>query len=369
MFGSTDYKGIPKLTKINYSVWKRAVRMMLMSKRCLEIVERTEDEPEPPMPLGDSADLAEIKEYNRSLERFQDRWDAYRARLGEAGNIINHSLTKEAESYVKSTTDPAEMWDILKERMDSTDNPVLQRNIRRDFDTIQHDGKETVEKYITKLRDFQRALEETDDPISDKAIMSKILVSLPPAWEIKIAAIEDDPLLTLDKLERVLCNYQGKIAAIKAKDVALTTRGRGGYRGRGRGRGGNRGAYQGTMDKVTDGRITKDVECYHCLQKGHYQATCPLKIEAEEKRKERKAAWEQANVATKTEDVDREEEISFMVKHYLDEPVNDWVLDSGATGHMCFDRTAFENLKRLPQTRQVYLGDGSGVGAYGIGTV
>jgi len=362
MSGDTaEYKGIPKLTAVTYAAWKRAVTMALMSERCIDIVERNENEPEPPLPLPEDADPDDVREYNKAYEKYQDRWENYRARYGRAGWLLNQSLTKESETYVKDTTDPAEMWDILKTKMDSKDNSVLQRTIRRDFQDIRHDGKEPIEEYIRKLREFQRALEGTPDAINDRAIMSKILLSLPAAWETKIAAIEDDDSLTLDKLERVLRNYQSRINAAKSHDVALATRGRGNHRGRGRGN---------YRDRVQGSRVSKDTECWHCLQKGHMQSSCPLRAEREKRQKERKEARDKANVVPKVEEVDSEKEMSFMVKHYYDEePETEWVLDSGATGHMCCDRKAFETLKRLPNAKVIYLGDGSEVGAYGIGTV
>ena len=47
----------------------------------------------------------------------------------------------------------------------------------------------------------------------------------------------------------------------------------------------------------------------------------------------------------------------------------EWVLDSGATGHMCCSREDFRSLVKLPKDKKVYMGDGSEVPAYGIGTV
>ena len=111
--------------------------------------------------------------------------------------------------------------------MNSKDNLLLQRMIRRDFEDIKHDGKEPIAEYIRKLREFQRALEGTPYAINNRAIMPKFLLSLPAAWETKIAAIEDDDSVSLDKLERVLHNYQSRLNTVKTHDVALATRGRG----------------------------------------------------------------------------------------------------------------------------------------------
>ena len=51
--------------------------------------------------------------------------------------------------------------------------------------------------------------------------MSKIMHSLSAAWETKVAVVEDDEDLTLDKLERVLRKYQSRLNAVKSHDVAF----------------------------------------------------------------------------------------------------------------------------------------------------
>ena len=126
------------------------------------------------------------------------------------------------------------MWCILQEKLDSKDNVGFQQSIRRDFQDIKHDRKEPIESYIRKLREFQCALEGTPDAINDDSLMSKLLLSLLAAWETKVAAVEDDNDLTLDKLERVLRNYQSRLNIVKSHDVALSIRDRGGARNHGK---------------------------------------------------------------------------------------------------------------------------------------
>src|SRR5947209_5376171 len=264
------------------------------------------------------------------------------------------------------------MWDVLKDKMDSIDNAGLKRSIRKTFHEVSHDGKETIDAYIRKLKECQRALEGTKHSIKDNEIMSKVLVTLPPAWDTKVLAIEDDQNLTLDKLERVLRNLQTKLSNRKTSNVALATRGRGSYRGRGRGG-------RGTNNGVSTGRVVKpNIECWYCLQKGHIQETCSLKIEKNKREKERKAARDggardKVNVVKKeVEDVSsavEEVEMSFMVKHYSSETQGEWILDTGAMGYMCADPGSFESLKRLPNPKKITMANGSEEDAYGEGTI
>ena len=75
------------------------------------------------------------------------------------------------------------------------------------------------------------------------------------------------------------------------------------------------------------------------------------------------AVKEESSVVASTE-----KEMSFMVKHYSSFP-REWVLDSGATGHMCCSREDFGSLVKLPKEKKVYLGNGSEVPAEGVETV
>ena len=347
--------------------------MALMSERCYDIVKGNEVVQKAPIPLPDdelSSTPEAINECNKTYQRYEVRLADYKSRFGKAGWLIKQSLTRETEIYVKDTTNPAKMWRILQEKLDRKDNVGLQRSIRRDFQDIKHNGKEPIESYIRKIREFQRALKGTPDAINDDSLMSKVLLFLPAAWETKVAAVEDDEDLTLDKLERVLRNYQRRLNAVKSHDVALSTRDRGGARNHGR-RFQRDNTKDGSSNKVSDGRVSKDTECYHCLQKGHMQMSCPLRMEKEKRGKERMekdkanvtAVKEESNVVASTE-----KEMSFMVKHYSTFS-REWVLDSGATGHMCCSREDIRSLMKLPKDKKVYMGDGSEVHACGVGTV
>ena len=108
------------------------------------------------------------------------------------------------------------------------ENLVHQRVIRKQYSDVIHDGKEIIDEYINQLKEFQRALNGTMDPISDDALVNKIITTLPAEWDLKLRIIEDVPDLTLVKLEKVLRSYQITLNARKVQDIALTTKGRNG---------------------------------------------------------------------------------------------------------------------------------------------
>lgn len=306
-----EYKGIPKLKGITFPAWKKAITMALRSENCLRIVEQQEGIPECPEPLDEGATRPQKTEHERIMATYKVELQSYEARIGKAGWMIYQSLTPESETYVKDTVDPIKMWKVLHNRMDTKGNKVLQRSIKRDFHDLKLQHKEPIEDYIRKLRDFQTALEGTTEAINDSAIVSQILVTLPSSWDTKVSAIEDNDDITLDELEKILKNYQRKIANREARDIALATKGHitAGNQGR------KREEKTKEVDRIINGRVTKDMECWYCLQKGHYQISCPLRIEKERRRKERESL--KANLASETPGQDKqEEERNFMAIGY-----------------------------------------------------
>src|SRR5437588_12962364 len=61
--------------------------------------------------------------------------------------------------------------------------------------------------------------------------------------------------------------------------------------------------------------------------------------------------------------------MSFMVKHYSSEFQGEWILDTGATGHMYTDQRSFVSLKRLTKLKKINMANGSEEDAYREGTI
>jgi len=365
-----DVRGVPKLTMLTFSAWEKAMTLALMAEGCMEIVNGIEDSPDAPLPLQGNPTPEEMIINDKANAEYRREYRSFTTRSGKAAWMISQTLGEGIDSFIKDTNDPFVMWGLLKDAMDTRGNPVHQRAIRKRFSDLVHDGKGTIDDYISKLKGYQRAMFGTDDPISDTALVNKIVTTLPKEWNVKLRAIEDDEDLDLTKLERILRNYQVVITSEKIDNIALAAKGKRGPKGKKTGG-------KPVDRRVTEGRVSKDkdkdIDCWYCLQIGHYKVDCPIRKEVRKRAEDRKAGKkDKANIVEEVEDIasGNEEEKAFMAKHYsYESPANDWVLDSGATGHMCHDRQAFESLRRLPSTKKVILGDDTEVGAYGIGTV
>ena len=363
-----DLKDIPKLTILTFPAWQKAMSLALMAEGCMDIVNGEEEEPEPPEPLTGEVTDEDIKEYKNMEALYRAEYKDYNKREGKAAWMIARTLGEGVDAFIKDTNDPFVMWGNLAAAMDTKGNLVHQRALRKRFSDLVHDGKETIDQYIAKLKEFQRALNGTPDPISDEALVSKIFTTLPKEWDLKIRAIEDNDSLDLPQIEKILRNYQLFLSSTKVENIALAAKGKKPGKGRGK-----KAKTKAADKKVTSGRVNKEAECWYCLQKGHFKNDCPTRkevIRRSKERKEGKDKGEAANVAEKSGDVcSEEEEKACMAKRYHYDNLSDWVLDSGATSHMCHDRTVFEDLRKLPKPKKISLADDYKVEAYGIGTI
>ena len=172
----------PLLTQSNYPAWSSAIQVQMTAERCWKVVTGEYTMPDEPDLNPATTRAAQIE--NRQLNRdYAADVEAYEQKVGMAAAIIRSSLTPAAESFVKGTLDPIEMWATLKEKLAPQGNPALQQTIRSEFDALTFDGKEDITVFLEHLRDYQYYLEASPLAISDDGLVSKLLASLPATWQ------------------------------------------------------------------------------------------------------------------------------------------------------------------------------------------
>jgi hypothetical protein len=91
-------------------------------------------------------------------------------------------------------------------------------------------------------------------------------------------------------------------------------------------------------------------QCHYCKRYGHIQRNCTKRIKAEEEKGKQGGSEAVGGKSSKGN------KVGLITRHVLGvrEPAHDWIVDSGATCHICNSKELFENfnlcrnLKRLP---------------------
>ena len=171
-----------------------------------------------------------------------------------------------------------------------------------------------------------------------------LLASLPESYDMLVTAIEtnsDIPKMEV-VVERLLHEER------KQKD---------------------RGDSEQTHPKATTVTRSKEIRCYHCKKLGHIKRDCrALKQKQTPRNKESQQKANKADAGDQWKDDKGDDAI--VVCHALQAgPTGNWIVDSGATCHMCSNKKLFVELQPLKKPMEVSLGDGHTLEAIGRGVV
>ena len=115
----------------------------------------------------------------------------------------------------------------------------------------------------------------------------------------------------------------------------------------------------------------RSIKCHYCGKLGHIKKNC-RDFKTEEGRKEKKTKAQKAAPTTTQENSDSESS-GLIASHALSVSSSNeqsiWIIDSGATCHMCQDSKLFTTLHQLDDPIDVVLGDGRALTAVGRGEV
>jgi len=191
--------------------------------------------------------------------------------------------------------------------------------------------------HIAKVESLAIALENVGEKQSDISIMSRLLHSLPSAYASLITAWESvqPSLQTRNELISRLLNHEQRGEHSSGLEAAALVVG---VRERSR--------------KVPYDEWLKNAECHNCGQKGHLRYKCKKKV-----------------------DQGPSKEVTSPSAHVLftvgatSHKKDAWLIDSGASHHMCNEITSFKNFKKLDQRLTATIGDGSQVEVLGKGDI
>ena len=218
-------------------------------------------------------------------QQFQTRSDL-------AASYLYSSLTIEARKHLGGIKEPRAMWEILKTRLNSLSREV---GIIRTHTTFLNDKMTDVESlspYIARLTGYQTELAGTRKAITDEDLVSHLLTFLPVKYHNIRRHIWDRPIenQTMDYVRNTLLEHEAQTSldtpavettALAAKSIksAKPAKAAKAVKGSHHHHHHYKGKYRDNQryHQSTNRQGTRDLTCFYCLKKGHFESDCRLK--------------------------------------------------------------------------------------------
>lgn len=318
------------LNSTNYATWKIQCKMALVKEGLWGIVSGTETAP------AEGAD---------QQARFAARRDKALATIVLA---VEPSLL-----YLVGAdpTDPGKVWKTLADQFQRK-TWANKLELKRKLFSMRLNEGESVQEHIKCMTELCDELSAIGEPVNEEDRVVYLLASLPETYSVLVTALEastDVPTLAV-VTERLLHEETKR-----------------------------KGRNPIGQEEALAANIRKRPICYFCRKPGHIKRECEEYAKHRDqarpvrgKKSTRMGAFKVTITPADDQNDPEDESTGLVVQHALvggSDTRDQWILDSGATCHMCNDKSMFYTLQALPGSVKVTLGDGRSLQAVGRGSV
>lgn len=315
----------------NYATWKLQCKMALMKDGVWSIVDGAEAAP---------AEAASVAKFN--------------TRRDKALAIIVLSLDTSILYLIGDPSDPKTVWDLLEKQYQKK-SWVNKLELRRKLYSLRLNEGDSANDHIKIMLEIFNKLSAIGDNINEEDRVVHLLASLPESFNMLVTALQSNE--KVPAMELVLERLRHEEQKIKEKK-----------------------SVQGE-ENVLLSRKNNNIKCYHCGKIGHIKRNCYVYQNEKSSNFKLNSANVSNNYRNRTKgssdgqsEFDRSECAGFVAQHVLavnNNNVNNalWIIDSGATCHMCNNINLLTDVVKLDEIQRVALGNDSIVHSSAKGTV
>ena len=312
----TDKWSIDKLGNSNWITWKFQMRHYLLSKGLWKYVDGTE------VLAEDATD---------AVQR------TFRDNSQKALSTIVMAISTPQLYLVTSCESPKDVWDTLRNHFERETLAYKLFLKKKYFRKEMKEGM-SMEAHLKEMKEITDKLASIGAAISEEDQVVTLLGSLPSSYSTIVTALEarvDD--VSLNFVQQALVHEEQKQKDASKPDSSPDSAlyGKGGYRPR------------------------KQPVCWDCQVVGHIRRFCPKNRPADKSHK-----------ASAAEQCAEKDECEYAFPTSGATPNREkWIIDSGATSHMTFQKHLLHDYREFDTPEKVGLGDGRVVDAVGTGSV
>ena len=306
---------IVPLNGSNYPTWKVQCRMALVRDGLWGIVAGTEALP----------------------AEGGDRRSKFIARRDRALATIVLAVEPSLLYLIGDPEDPTTVWEKLQAQFQKK-TWANKLTLRRRLHSLQLKDGDSVQDHIKCMMELFNELAIVGDAIEEEDRVVYLLASLPDSFNTLVTALEaNEDVAKMEVVTERLLHAERKQREKTCSDEKAMA-----------------------AKRQLKGRGPR---CHYCRKFGHIQRNCTERIKNEGQSK--------PEAAVDTTNGKKKKKTGLLTRHVLGvrEPAQNWIVDSGATCHICNSKELFEDLRTLAKPQKVTLGDEHTLEAIGIGTV
>lgn len=293
--------------------------------------------------------------------KYQKRLREWIKNDGMAQRYIVTSMENTPMLHIINCTTAHEMWEKLH-RVYENKTETSVHMLQQEWFKYSKDPNDDLSTHISKLQDLCHKLKALGETISDSMLITKILMTLPEQYNHFVSAWEstDAAQRTIDnKTARLVMEESRRKTQENNQDVALLAN--------------KVKSFSFAKDRKnknenskSDKTNYKNKECYNCKLKGHIKKDCWF-LEENKHKRPAPSSQKSGKPGGNSEDRALIGEILLTVDPNINTKA--WLLDSGATSHMCGNGLTFTDYTLLEEAIPVKLGDGHFVHGIGRGNI